>query len=1367
MTSNLPALPQEGDLIGHRFRIMDLIGSGGFGTVFRALQENVGREVALKFLAPSVAKDPVNIERFRREAFHVSQLRHPNTITLYDYGQTDDGLFYMVMELLEGEALSGLIQREGAMEQGRAAHVFIQILKSLSEAHQRGLVHRDLKPENIHLCEMFGELDYVKVLDFGVAKMTSFDGGDDESEAKLTKAGRIFGTPMYMSPEQACAEPITTATDIYALGLLLFEMMTGLPPVTGRNRMDVIHKQIRDEVPKLTKKLKGTPIGDVIRKATRKAPEERYQDAFEITEAFYEAIAKMKIIPAPKGATRPETFAFSAGVDLRALAQSSDDSVEVPEASETPSQKRRLPPPLPEKASPPPIPSAASSAVEPSPDDTIREDGAALMAAIVAATDNEEATVIAAAPTRPPEPELPLIGRQKDIERLVGIVGKSIKNASGHIVLLEGESGVGKSRLVAGLREELMRRNVGMCVSAMRRRSSPLDGLREALAEYWWATGADRETLDAIVRADLSSLGFPTDEIDFLVDFMRPSHGIQRYDDSEESSSLFARLERALLKLAGLRPFALVLEDIQHADSASLSFIEYFAVTLRTQPTPLAVILTLRSGELSLNPDLERSLRAMSTNIGVGLTRSRLRRLRGRDLSVLLDAILPMEARLKERIAWLSQGNPLHTIQIVRYLEGEGSLRPNRGRYELKEGTPREIDLPPDVMDVMRMRVDQSLESHPRGEDLKSSLQWLAALGIRVPVGLLEEMVREARGWDSARVGELVGELGRFGLVHARTHRDAPCVEFDNSLLREALLEELASSPHRPQIHRAVARAKEAFYANDPQRPMLEIAEHWRLAGDGTRYRDALFAAARAAMAGGDMRGARDQFRELMRLLDTRSEKGHIWGETMLSLGSLSWRFGEFGLAEDTYREACESGELSGTELARAHRGLAHLIFMLGRYAEAVHHYREALQCSTETRDPSGVAKALVGLSRVHTRRGDPNSGASVRQRLEAMLPEVDPEIAGRVLLHLAEAAQRVGDMPARRAHLNAARVNFERAGDRQGLSDTMIELAGVIMLPAEGWPDRMAESGRILREALEIKRSLGDRHGTAEIFRYLGHLEQQRGDLEASEQYLFQSLRTHEALGAPFHIGAVHNALGITKMWMAQHDQAERHFIEAERLFDSVGDALAVSHAMLNRGTLEINRLDFDRALELLTRTRQAKEVLSSTWGIYDLYNHLGIIALTRGLWEEAERLFQFTLDALGENGLDEDLAVARSLMGLLRCVQSRVQAAALELGRARADAEEMSEPRILAFCQGNAAFYAAFTSDDSSFERLMASIGTPQSLYTLHQSSWLEVVDRIARVAHEQSSNNHTRRLLGAASSLWRVFGDAAKADALDALT
>lgn len=315
MGTKRPKLPQPGELVEARYRIIELLGIGGFGTVYRALQENTGREVALKFLTPDVTKYPINIERFRREAYHVSQLRHPHTITLYDYGQTEAGLVYMVMEFLDGVALSDQIKNDGALQAPRAAHVFIQVLKSLSEVHRSGLVHRDLKPENIFLCEMFGEQDYVKVIDFGIARLTMMEreevlgeqlGNAEDEEAleeQLTMAGPIVGTPMYMAPEQACAEPITPATDVYALGLLIFEMLTGLPPVTGRNRMDVIHKHILDPVPELTQELEGTPLGDFIRRACKKDPQERYEDAAEMLEAHASALRAMNLQPRAKRAT--------------------------------------------------------------------------------------------------------------------------------------------------------------------------------------------------------------------------------------------------------------------------------------------------------------------------------------------------------------------------------------------------------------------------------------------------------------------------------------------------------------------------------------------------------------------------------------------------------------------------------------------------------------------------------------------------------------------------------------------------------------------------------------------------------------------------------------------------------------------------------------------------------------------------------------------------------------------------------------------------------------------------------------------------------------------------------------------------------
>lgn len=1379
-SSKLPKLPEIGALVGSRFRITELIGSGGFGTVYRALQENVGREVALKFLAPSVAKDPVNIERFRREAFHVSQLRHPNTITLYDYGQTEEGLFYMVLEILEGLSLADEIQKHGAIDLSRGAHIFLQVLKSLSEAHQRGLVHRDLKPENIHLCEMFGEQDYVKVLDFGVAKMTMFEGGDDVEE-KLTRAGRIFGTPMYMAPEQACAEPITPATDIYALGLMLFEILTGLPPVTGRYRMDVIHKQIRDEVPKLTKALKGTPFGNIIRHATRKKPEERFADASVMLEAFYGAVRDSRIVPAPKGSTRPEISNFEIGIDPRVVTPKPVPSYEQVPTPVKAASPPPLPPPLPKVETPPTLPeesvmtssppvevlnAQAKQASEPVPrpklevHPTIGEPAAAADEPTKITTTPHQ--LEAQQPAFPSYQELSLIGRDKDIFKLMDLVTQSVRAKSGHIVLLEGESGIGKSRVVQAVRQGLHQRHVGMCLGVFRRGGQPLEALREALASYWWVSHADRMTVETVIRTDLQSLNFPKEHIDFIIDFVRPLH-VEELSSPEHASSLFARLEQVLIQLADIRPFGLVLEDIQYADSATLSFLEYFAITLRTQSTPIVMMVTMRSGERSLNPHLEQSLRSINTNIGVGLTRIRLRRLKGRELSVLLDAILPLDARLKERIAWLSQGNPQHAIQIIHYLWAEGNLKSEQNRWSLVMGTPRQIDLPPDLMDLMSLRVHQSIEMNKSTPKLKETVTWLAILGIRVPFDLLAAVIQRMEGVTRHQLEQNVETLRNYGVVHQRMHRDILCVEFDNSLLREALLRDVLRGTENHQMHKTVAEAKIDFYKqHNIELPMLEIAEHWRQAGMDKEYRDALFGAAQRSMRRHDPRGAREQFRELLRILESHQDIGDIWGRTMVSLAELSRRFGELGLAEDNYTAVLQTDALQGALRSDAQRGLAHLVFALGRYPEAVRYYRDALATSQEVDHRAGVAKALIGLSRVHIRQGDPSAGAKVRERLKAMLPELPRgELAGKVLLHLAESAQRQGQMKERYSYLRRALKNFKNSQDRQGYSDALTELGALLSQPGENSPERLQEAGKLLREALEIKRAIGDRQGTADVFKFLGFVEQELGDLEAAEHYYHQSLRMHEALGAIFHIGTAHNSLGLANMFMGQFDRSTKHFDQAIERFEKVGDKLAVSHVMLNKGVLLLNECKVEEAVALLTETRELKESLGSTWGLYELYNHLALAWMWQGQLNEAESLLQKIVQERADYEADEEKTIAHSLLGLLYVAQSKLQMAALELGRARGDASDIGSKRLTAATLANASVYAAVTGDDEAFKGFFTRFQNESLLGHLRIKSWFEFIEALAlHIAEAQPAYGKTLKI--AAAKYWKAHGleDRAKA-------
>ncbi len=198
-----------GKVIDGRYRIEKKLGAGGMGAVFTGVQTAVGRKVAIKVLAKDVATNVQAVKRFMQEAKAASALSHPNTITIHDFGQTEEGLLYLVMELVPGETLSAVIRREGAMRPSRAVRIASQVLNALEEAHSRGIIHRDLKPENVIVSPRTGNPDFLKVLDFGLAKLT--EGGDDNG---LTQTGQVFGTPAYMSPEQARGETCDGRADL-------------------------------------------------------------------------------------------------------------------------------------------------------------------------------------------------------------------------------------------------------------------------------------------------------------------------------------------------------------------------------------------------------------------------------------------------------------------------------------------------------------------------------------------------------------------------------------------------------------------------------------------------------------------------------------------------------------------------------------------------------------------------------------------------------------------------------------------------------------------------------------------------------------------------------------------------------------------------------------------------------------------------------------------------------------------------------------------------------------------------------------------------------------------------------------------------
>src|ERR1700684_3223713 len=221
--------PLIGRVINDRFRIVSLIARGGMGKVYRAEQSTLGRVCAIKVLNPNYAgeHDPEFHKRFFLEASIASKLTHPNTVTIFDYGRTDDDIYFMAMELLEGVTLHRAIREVGCFPEERVAHIGRQICRALREAHALGCIHRDLKPANIFLVEHGDEPDFVKVLDFGLVKDVR---SDIKPEEQLTQTGLFMGSPKYMAPEQIRGEKVDARTDIYSLGIIMYEMCTGKVP---------------------------------------------------------------------------------------------------------------------------------------------------------------------------------------------------------------------------------------------------------------------------------------------------------------------------------------------------------------------------------------------------------------------------------------------------------------------------------------------------------------------------------------------------------------------------------------------------------------------------------------------------------------------------------------------------------------------------------------------------------------------------------------------------------------------------------------------------------------------------------------------------------------------------------------------------------------------------------------------------------------------------------------------------------------------------------------------------------------------------------------------------------------------------------
>jgi len=275
------------------YQVLDLLSVGGMGRVYRAEQRALGRTVAVKVIHPHLLADENSIVRFMTEARAASQLNHPNSVSVIDFGKTQDGQPYLVMEFLRGKDLARVSYEQGPLPFKRIADVLQQVLRALSEAHDLEIVHRDLKPENIILEPMRRGGDFVKVVDFGLAKLKA-----DATTPNVTMPGIVCGTPDYMAPEQGRGDPIDGRSDLYGVGVMLFQLLTGRLPFESENPTQVVLMHLSAPVPDPTavapERHIPEPLVRVVQRALQKNAEDRYQDALEFADALAAAMEEIQ-----------------------------------------------------------------------------------------------------------------------------------------------------------------------------------------------------------------------------------------------------------------------------------------------------------------------------------------------------------------------------------------------------------------------------------------------------------------------------------------------------------------------------------------------------------------------------------------------------------------------------------------------------------------------------------------------------------------------------------------------------------------------------------------------------------------------------------------------------------------------------------------------------------------------------------------------------------------------------------------------------------------------------------------------------------------------------------------------------------------
>lgn len=1223
--------PSQNEAIDGRFILNQQLSQGSVGSIWSAVQMPQGRAVALKLLRPEVASLPHLRRRFAREARAASRLFHTNIATIVDHGVASDGQMFIAMELLDGEVVTEFIRR--GLSLTHILDLADQLLAGLAHAHAKGVIHRDLKPANLMVIDsdLPRTLGTVKIVDFGIAQVQS------DGDVRETAHGEVVGTPRYMSPEQASGErQLGPGTDLYNVGLILYELIAGRPPFGDEKGLSVMSSHVHQPIPPLIPRADlevPAQLIQIVMKALEKDPARRWTSAAAMRSEIRVLLERAQADPNSLRVPAP----------VEGFAEEEHSTVE--ESVVTRPLEAEL------------IQRAFEEATEESP--------AAMHGAVIN-----------------PQQRIPFVGREDERERLEGIVKSVLTESRGKIVLLQGEAGVGKTRLAMWVKERveeegLLRGHIG---AFTRGSAEGMQGLREVLDSIFGTRRLPRAQVQELLEQRLGHFGY-TDELDIqrIADFMRPAG-----PDSVirplplEPGKLFAVIARVLERAAAQGPRLIILDDLHWANAEVGDFLDYMAVEMRHRSIPLMIMGTIRTEDLGENPALARRLDGLSRYTGESVERLHLSGLTAESGRQLVRYVLPVEDDLCDAIFERSGGNPLHLVLMLRYLGEEGLLTWDGARWIARDERAVRAAVPPSLADLFRVRLLQVEARHGSQGRIEELLQRAAIAGPRFTYDVLRAMV-EAEG-EAEGLAHFDDDFDRLldeGLLIESHGRREEWYAFSHGVVRDFFLSRVGGAHRARRFHRYAAIAREKTYGAKADMQAAEIGAHWEAARDREKalywyqraaqtaeraamYRQAATASTAALRLMDELLGLTEFARQsldierLDELCSTMSFTARQYVELAVQLGDLHEGFGEYDKAEGYYRRVVRMVGARPMEqdwvigaLAQAWLGLGHLAWQRGDFEaakwafERVCRLVEGVEALEEVR-----ASALRGLSQVAWHRGDYEEARALGEAaLESARRRGDISGEARALWGLGEVARIRGDSESARQRFLAAQELYARASQPIGFARAVLSRAQVAR-----YQKNFLQAEELYQRALRRYQALGHRRGMAQCLNGLGDVARFGGDFAAAQTFYQRALDLYEAMGAQYDVALVYTNLGLTAMGRSDFEDAKRFMEAARRLLAPEDYPYLQAGLELNLALVEEMRGDHKLSEELLERVMD----LSERFPIPDLdyarpLEELGKLRSEAGYAEKAMKLWERARRIYSELSLPEDQARMEQLIARL----------------------------------------------------------------------------------------------------------------------